>query len=76
MPAEEYRSLRAGQGALRRIRVFVAWLFVVFPATPAAGAELCLGSGSGAWADAGLGAIRGITIGPIESGLHPGKGYG
>jgi hypothetical protein len=25
---------------------------------------------------AGSGAIRGVTIGPIESALHPGKGYG
>jgi hypothetical protein len=29
-----------------------------------------------AWRDAGLRGIRGITIGPIESSLHPGKGYG
>ena len=28
------------------------------------------------WQETGLGGIRGITIGPIESGLHPGKGYG
>jgi len=29
-----------------------------------------------AWQRAGYGAIRGVTIGPIESALHPGKGYG
>jgi hypothetical protein len=29
-----------------------------------------------AWRDSGRGGIRGITIGPIESALHPGKGYG
>ena len=28
------------------------------------------------WQDSGLGAIRGVTIGPIESALHPDKGYG
>src|SRR4051812_22803347 len=39
-------------------------------------AERRLDPGARAWADRGEGAIRGITIGPIESGLHPGKGYG
>jgi len=29
-----------------------------------------------AWTDRGWGAIRGVTIGPIESTRHPGKGYG
>ncbi len=28
------------------------------------------------WRDAGLPAVRGITIGPIENALHPGVGYG
>ena len=28
------------------------------------------------WYDAGLAPIRGLTIGPIESALHPGVGYG
>lgn len=31
---------------------------------------------SSGWEEAGKGAIRGMTIGPIESALHPGKGYG
>lgn len=35
-----------------------------------------LPEGERAWRDAGGGGIRGITIGPIESSLHPGKGYG
>ncbi len=35
-----------------------------------------LGSGASAWQDTGLGAMRGVTIGPIESALHPNKGYG
>jgi hypothetical protein len=29
-----------------------------------------------AWTYAGSGAIRGITIGPIENARHPGRGYG
>jgi hypothetical protein len=28
------------------------------------------------WALRGIGAVRGVTIGPIESALHPDKGYG
>jgi hypothetical protein len=43
---------------------------------PAGAAPLRLGPGPDGWAETGLGAIRGITIGPIESALHPGKGYG
>jgi glycosyl hydrolase family 113 len=35
-----------------------------------------LSPGASAWQLAGHGAIRGVTIGPIESALHPGKGYG
>jgi len=32
--------------------------------------------GREAWQSTNLGAIRGITLGPIESALHPDKGYG
>lgn len=32
--------------------------------------------GAGAWREAGAGAIRGVTIGPIESSLFSGRGYG
>lgn len=35
-----------------------------------------LPEGAEAWRDSGRGGVRGITIGPIESTLHPGKGYG
>jgi hypothetical protein len=35
-----------------------------------------LSPGEDAWQRSGYGAIRGVTIGPIESALHPGKGYG
>jgi sugar phosphate isomerase/epimerase len=32
--------------------------------------------GADAWKKAEIGGIRGITIGPIENGYHPGVGYG
>ena len=32
--------------------------------------------GSHAWKDAEVGGVRGMTIGPIENGYHPGVGYG
>jgi hypothetical protein len=35
-----------------------------------------LGPGAAGWQRSALGGMRGITIGPIESSLHPGKGYG
>jgi hypothetical protein len=45
--------------------------------TSQASSELAtLGRGSLGWSESGLGAIRGITIGPIESALHPNRGYG
>jgi hypothetical protein len=39
------------------------------PAAPLAPGRL-------AWSERGGGAVRGITIGPIENALHPDKGYG
>lgn len=39
-------------------------------------APSALGPSALAWRDSGLGGIRGLTVGPIESALHPGKGYG
>jgi hypothetical protein len=35
-----------------------------------------LGLGATSWQATGLGAIRGVTIGPIENALHPDRGYG
>jgi hypothetical protein len=32
--------------------------------------------GATGWRESSFGAIRGITVGPIESALHPDKGYG
>lgn len=31
---------------------------------------------SSAWLESGAGTVRGVTIGPIESALHPNRGYG
>ena len=42
---------------------------------PAAPSRL-LPPGANAWSEGERGAIRGITIGPIESALHPDRGYG
>ncbi|HEX4335658.1 MAG TPA: hypothetical protein VH062_07060 [Polyangiaceae bacterium] len=57
-----------------------AFLAFALPASSAfaghAASRLTLGPGAMAWRDAGVGTIRGLTIGPIESSLHPGKGYG
>lgn len=35
-----------------------------------------LSPGAEAWAELSVGAMRGVTIGPIESLRHPGRGYG
>ncbi len=40
------------------------------------GRDRPLPPGPDGWADAGLGGVRGITLGPIESALHPKAGYG
>jgi len=42
--------------------------------SPAAGGLSALGPGADAWV--GMGGVRGITVGPIESLRHKGKGYG
>jgi hypothetical protein len=43
----------------------------------AVAAQLALAApGPDAWARAELGGVRGITVGPIENGYHPGVGYG
>jgi hypothetical protein len=47
------------------------------PASAAPGAQPGrLPRGATAWADAGLGGVRGVTLGPIESLRHAGRGYG
>jgi hypothetical protein len=46
------------------------------PAAPAPFARPAVPYGTDGWQRLGLGAIRGATLGPIESTLHPGVGYG
>jgi hypothetical protein len=47
------------------------------PLALAVAAQLALTApGADAWKRAELGGIRGITVGPIENGYHPGVGYG
>lgn len=53
----------------------LASALTALPAPPAAIAPP-LPPHAEAWGDRGWGAIRGVTIGPIESLRHPGKGYG
>jgi len=43
---------------------------------PPSARRVAPGPGRLAFRDGGFGTIRGITIGPIESALHPDKGYG
>ncbi|HYQ43056.1 MAG TPA: hypothetical protein VER11_13840 [Polyangiaceae bacterium] len=38
--------------------------------------QTLLAPGADSWSEAARGTIRGVTIGPIESALHPGRGYG
>ena len=45
------------------------------PRAPRAAAQFPL-PGADGWRAAGHDAVRGITIGPIENGYHPGVGYG
>lgn len=47
------------------------------PLALAVAAQLALAApGADAWARSELGAIRGVTVGPIENAYHPGVGYG
>lgn len=47
------------------------------PLALAVAAQLALAfPGPDAWTRAELGGVRGITVGPIENGYHPGVGYG
>jgi hypothetical protein len=57
-------------------RCLVLALAIAFVPGAAQAARLDLGAGSDAWQASGLGTIRGVTVGPIESALHPDKGYG
>jgi hypothetical protein len=76
LPAEEYISSRSEQAAVARFAACALFCVAILATPPGKAADRRLGPGPRAWAESGAGAIRGITIGPIESGLHPGKGYG
>ncbi len=58
-----------------RLALGLALLLVAAPAEAMTPLPRPLPRATG-WRDAGLPAIRGITIGPIENALHPGVGYG
>lgn len=63
----------------RRFAAAALTLGVALAATSASAERLPSGRiapRASAWQESGLGAIRGVTIGPIESALHPDKGYG
>jgi glycosyl hydrolase family 113 len=45
-------------------------------AAPAWGRQRPLPAGEHGWVDAHIGAVRGLTVGPIESALHAEAGYG
>jgi hypothetical protein len=48
-----------------------------FAGVGVAASPICLERGApDAWLRSGLLGIRGVTIGPIENGYHPGRGYG
>jgi hypothetical protein len=56
--------------------LIVLSILLATPAQAGAGRDRPLPPGEEGWADAELGAIRGITVGPIENSLHPEGGYG
>lgn len=60
-----FRSLAAG----------LLWTLSLLPCA-ARSEPLTLPPGATGWEDAGLGGIRGITVGPIENARHPDVGYG
>lgn len=61
---------------LTRSAALFPFLGVLFATTRVLAVDLHVGPGASGWAEAGHGAIRGITVGPIENALHPNKGYG
>jgi hypothetical protein len=73
------RPVQAKNGGASRLCPLVATIALAAAVAPAgAHADMLpkLRPSREAWADSGLGGIRGITIGPIENLRHPGKGYG
>ena len=76
LPAPASRDLRPRRRSFARasITALAAALLCSFQPAPVAAAPLPRGLEG--WAESGLGGIRGVTIGPIESLRHPGVGYG
>jgi hypothetical protein len=71
------------QRKTQRIAALAFWLAAAVPiaradadASSALVTPSRLSHGESAWLRTELGAVRGVTIGPIESALHPDKGYG
>ncbi|MFT5354575.1 MAG: hypothetical protein ACI9KE_001782 [Polyangiales bacterium] len=54
----------------------LAALIVIAALPSSAAAWHRLPPGADGWAESGRPAMRGVTVGPIESSLHPGLGYG
>lgn len=61
---------------LERLSAFLACLLLATTAAAHGLNRAALPLGADGFAESDLGAVRGITIGPIENALHAGKGYG
>jgi hypothetical protein len=53
-----------------------ALLPAALPAAASADPRAIRAAGEQAWSDRAAGGVRGLTVGPIESLRHPGRGYG
>lgn len=62
--------------SLLRTTLLAALLLGAPPDEAAAEAGSLRAAGETAWADRAAGGVRGLTVGPIESLRHPGRGYG
>ena len=59
---------------MSHLRIGIALALALLEGT--ALAQPRLPRGSDAWSDLGYAGVRGVTVGPIESSLFPGRGYG
>jgi hypothetical protein len=66
------------RGRLGRFALFAVSLgaLCLCASAPGASPSSSLAPGALAWTESARGMIRGVTIGPIESALHPDRGYG